>query len=385
MAPRILCISFSDISADSRVLRQLGLLAEAGDVTTLGYGSRPPGVKEHLEIDSALPSLPQTVSGVARLAARRHRSVELAAPAVNAALSLLEGREFDVVIANEARALPLAHKVSRGAPIWGDMHEWAPEERTQLLSWRLLVAPHMRYVCRTYLPKTEAVTTVNQSIADLYDAQFGLRTEVVRNSLPDAGLPPSALADGRIRLVHSGGAVPGRNIESLISAVRELDERFTLDLFLVEARDGGKYLAKLKQIAGDSPRITFHPPVAPAALPATLNAFDIGVYQLPPATTNQRLALPNKFFDFVQARLGMVFGPSEEIARLIRQHDLGRITADFGPDSLKETLAGLTSDDVAGFKANAHRAAPALSSEADEAVVRGILRRLVEMGRKPGR
>ncbi|WDF32397.1 hypothetical protein PTW37_11010 [Arthrobacter agilis] len=357
-------------------------MREAGDVTTLGFGGRPEGAVEHLEIDSTLASLPQTFSGVALLALRRHRRVELAAPAVQAALRLLEGRHFDVIIANEARALPLAHKVAAGAAIWGDMHEWAPEERTQLLSWRLLVAPHMRYVCRTYLPRTEAVTTVNQSIADLYDQQFGLRTEVVRNSLPDSGLAVSPLDGARIRLVHSGGAVPGRNIESIIEAVRELDDRFTLDLFLVEARDGGRYLAKLKHLAGDSDRITFHPPVAPAALPVTLNAFDIGVYQLPPATTNQRLALPNKFFDFVQARLGLVFGPSEEIARLIREHDLGRVTADFAAGSLTAALRDLTPEQVAEFKTNADRAASILSSEADEAVTRGILRRL--LGRSAG-
>ncbi|MHA7281693.1 glycosyltransferase family protein [Arthrobacter sp. TMS2-4] len=345
-------------------------------MTTVGYGQAPAGVHEHLEIDAALPSLPQTLGGVARLAIRRHRSVELTAPAVEAALRLLEGRQFDLVIANEARALPLAHKVSKGAPIWGDMHEWAPEERTQILSWRILVAPHMRFVCRTYLPRTDAVTTVNQAIADLYDQQFGLHTEVVRNSLPDARLTPTPLAADKIRLVHSGGAVPGRNIESIIGAVKELDDRFTLDLFLVEARDGGRYLAKLKQLAGDCERITFHPPVPPSALPATLNAFDIGVYQLPPATTNQRLALPNKFFDFVQARLGMVFGPSEEIARLIRQFDLGRIATDFGAESLKAALAELTAEQVAEFKQNADRAAPLLSSDTDDAVVRGILHRL---------
>lgn len=378
MAPRILCISFSRISSDSRVLRQVQSLKDFGEVTTLGYGPQPSGAHRHLEIPETLASLPQTPAGVLGLALRRHRSVALQAPAARAALALVGSEEFDLIVANEARALPLAHRVARGTPIWGDMHEWAPEERTQLLSWRLLVAPHMRYVCRTYLPRTNAVTTVNRSIADLYDQQFGLHTEVVRNALPDSQLKPSRGRTDRIRLVHSGGAVPGRNIESIIAATQALDERFTLDLFLVEARDGGRYLTKLKELAGSSERITFHPPVSPAELPRTLNAFDIGVYQLPPATTNQRLALPNKFFDFVQARLGLVFGPSEEIGRLIRQYELGLVTKDFGPESLRETLSDLTSEQVAVFKAHADRAASKLSSDADEAVVRAILRRLLQ-------
>ena len=55
-----------------------------------------------------------------------------------------------------------------------------------------------------------------------------------------------------------------------------------------------------------------HPPVTPAELPSSLNAFDVGVYVLPPRTMNHRLMLPNKFFDFVQARLALVFSTAVE-------------------------------------------------------------------------
>lgn len=359
------------------MLRQLRLLREVGDVTTIGYGPAPSGVADHLEIDSTRPSLPQTVPGVARLALRLHRAVELRSPAEQDALKLLSGRRFDLVVANEARALPLAHAVGGGAPVWGDMHEWAPEERTQVLSWRLLVAPYMVHVCRTYLPTVSAVTTVNQSIADLYQERFGVRTEVVRNSLPHTPLEPSPMDSETIRLVHSGGAVPGRNLESLINAVKQLDERFSLDFYLVEARDGGKYLRALKSLAGDDSRIRFHPPVKPAELAGTLNAYDVGVYQLPPATTNQRLALPNKFFDFVQARLALVFGPSIEISQLVQHHDLGWVTDDFDTDSLVRTLRGLTPDAVQRHKWNSHTAATALSSIEDDKTSRSIISRLL--------
>src|SRR6476620_6619488 len=108
MRPKILCISFSDIKADARVLRQVDVLAEYGDVTTLGYGEKPEAATEHLRIDSSLPSLPQTLAGVALLGLRRYKSLELKAPAVRAAADLAAGRSYDLVVANEARALPLA-------------------------------------------------------------------------------------------------------------------------------------------------------------------------------------------------------------------------------------------------------------------------------------
>ena len=371
--PRILCISFSNFLADSRVLRQLAVLERFGEVTTIGYGEAPPGVVEHLEVDSALPSLPQTPLGVLKLAVRAYRSVDLDAPAMKSALELLRGREFDLIVANEARALPLAHRIAGGAPVWGDMHEWAPEERTHVLSWRLLVAPFMTWVCARYLPRTTVVSTINGSIAKLYREQFGVESRIVRNAIAFQDLSPSPMEEGRIRLVHSGGAVPGRSIETLIEATKRLDERFTLDLYLVKARGSDSYWESLVALAAESDRVRVHDPVAPAELPRVLNAYDVGVFVLPPRTTNHKLMLPNKFFDFVQARLALVFSPAVETDVLIHEHDLGRLTTGFGVDELVAVLENLSAEDIVRFKANAHRAADILNSGADERVQEEIL------------
>ena len=378
--PRILCISFSDINGDSRVLRQLDVLRRHGHVTTLAYGERPAGADDHLEIPSALPSLPQTVSGVAKLALRRYASVQLEAPAMKAALGLLGDRPFDLVVANEARALPLAFQVAGDPRVWCDLHEWAPEERTHVLSWRLLVSPFIRWMCGRYLPRVDAATTINDSIAGLYRDQFGVECEIVRNAIAHrTDLGPTPLVDGRIRLVHSGGAVPGRNIETIIDAVDALGDAFSLDLYLIPSRQGDAYWRSLQAQIARSERTTLHDAVAPHELPGVLNAYDLGVFILPPHTPNHRMMLPNKFFDFVQARLGLVFGPSIETDRLIREHGLGAVTAGYTADDLVDTLRGLDAATVAGWKASADTAAATLSSEHDEAVEDGILERLLQV------
>jgi hypothetical protein len=374
---RILCVSFSDISSDSRVLRQLDVLACLGEVTTLGFGGKPAAATEHLEIDATLPSLPQTPGGVALLALRAHDLAESRAPAVRAALRLVGGRRFDLVVANEARAMAMAHRVARGAPVVADMHEWAPEERTHVWSWRLLVKPFMAHQCARYLPRMAALTVVNDSIGAMYETHFGVRTHTVRNASEFRALEPSPLAEGRIRLVHSGGAVPGRNIEALIEAVGMLDERFTLDLYLVPARDGGRYLDGLRARIAREPRVTLHPPVPTTELVDVLNAYDVGVYSLPRLTPNHWLMLPNKIFDFVQARLGVVFASAPETDRLITEHDLGAIAPDASATALRDTLATLTSERVREIKENAHQAAKALSSAEDAAVTREVVGRLL--------
>lgn len=375
--PRLLVISLSSIHRDARVLRQISVVREFGDVTTIGYGPAPEGV-EHIQVPGDLASLPQDLSGVMKLALRRLRSAELAAPAVRWALAALEGRTFDLVVANEARVLPLAKRVADGAPIWVDLHEWAPEERTQVLSWRLLVAPLMDHMCREYLPQVAASTTVGDSIADLYEQRYGIRPQLMRNTTPLRQLVPSPLAeDGRIRLVHSGGAVPGRSLETMIEAIKVLPERYTLDLYLVTAGDGGKYLRTLNELAGSEPRITFHEAVSPEELPVVLNAYDVGVYWLRPTNKNGELALPNKFFDFVQARLALAIGPSIEMASLVERFDMGVVSEGFDVDDAVQSLRSLTSATIKEFKMAAAHAAPELSFERDADVARGILRELL--------
>lgn len=375
--PRILCISFSDITADSRVLRQLDVLAEFGDVTTLAYGPKAPAALDHLEVPRSLPSLPQTPVGVLELVLRRYRAVELEAPAMKAALAAVSGRSFDIVVANEARALPLAFKIEGDPHIWCDLHEWAPEERTHVSSWRLLVAPFMRWICEVYLPRVEVSTTINDSIAAMYTEAFGVEPAIVRNAIAyRRDLKPVQTDPEIVRLAHSGGAVPGRNIEAIVEAVELLGDGYTLDLYLIPSREGDSYWRGLMRQIEASPRTTLHLPVAPHELPDVLNAYDLGVFVLPPLTPNHRHMLPNKFFDFVQARLGLVFGPSVETDRLIAHHQLGVVTEGYTAADIAAAIRAIGVDDITRFKKNADAAAYELSSARDLETERQILAQL---------
>lgn len=374
--PRILCVSFSPIYADSRVLRQIDVLRQHGEVTTVGYGPAPEGVARHIQVPDDAASLPQTPLGVARLAFRRHRGVELKAPAEKAVLNdVVASGRYDLVVANDARALPLAFAAD-GAKVYADMHEWAPEERSTIFVWRVLVGPYMEHLCRTYLPRTDAVTSVSSGLAGLYADRYGLTTETIRNSADFRDdLSPSAVDPDRIRLVHSGTADPERNIMELIEATDRLGERFSLDLYLLEVPGG--HLAEITAKAAASPRVTVHDPVPPATLPTVLNQYDLGVFLYPLRTLSHLYHLPNKFFDFVQARLGLVFSPAPEIEEYIGRYGIGLITRDTTADALVEALQALTADDVAGFKQASDRSARELSSEPDRATQDALVGRLL--------
>lgn len=370
-APQILVISFSNIDSDARVLREISVVAKHGHVTSLGYGSKPAYVDEHIQVPDWAKSLPQTPLGVLRLALHLHSQAELAAPGNRYALRALSDRTFDAIVANDARALPLAFAIARRnqAPVWADLHEWAPGERTHIASWRILVKPLMEHICRKYLPQTAAATTVGTEIAKLYETHYGVRPRLLMNAAPYADLQPTPVPDGVIRLVHSGGAVFGRNIEAMIEATIQAGPRFTLDLYLVPAGDGGAYLEKLREVAGGNPRIRFHDPVKPFELPATLNAYDVGVFWIPPTHTNARLTLPNKLFDFVQARLAVAIGPTVEMVNVVNEYGLGVVSEDFSVPSIVAALQSLTPQAITSYKQAAAAAADPLSFESQSKVI----------------
>lgn len=359
----ILCISLTPIERDARVLRQVKFLSGFGEVTTVGFGSKPEGASYHIQVPDGLATLPQTIFGVIKLLLRLHSSVECQSPASAWVVEQNIHNSWDLVVANDARVLDLAFKLAGDAPLWADMHEWAPEERTHILSWRVLVAPFMVHLCQKYLPHASLITTVSEGIADLYQKNFGVNVQMFKNACVYQNLQPSEVDSRNIRCVHSGAAIHGRGLEQMLRVFAELSDRFTLDLYLVEASDGGAHLRELKSIASNDSRVTFRDPVAPGDLPATLSAYDVGVFWIPPTHTNARLTLPNKFFDFVQARLALAIGPSEEMVGELSRYGLGVVSESFEDAAIISSMEKLTTEKVVEFKQASHRAANELSFE----------------------
>jgi len=111
------------------------------------------------------------------------------------------------------------------------------------------------------------------------------------------------------------------------------------------------------------PAIRFRDPVPYSQLVSTLSEYDVSLVFLPPTNFNLKNALPNKFFEAVQARIGLIVGPSPAMVALVEQHGLGAVTPDFSAASLRETLHGLTAEKIAEWKAAADAAARPLSAE----------------------
>jgi len=357
--PTLLILSFSPIAADARVLKQVELFREDYDVTTCGYGPAPAGVVEHLALpdDVAIWRYPRPL-----VVLRQYRRAYWGNAAVRAAQGLLRDRVFDVVLANDVDSVGLALSLSPTRGVHADLHEYAPRMHEEDWKFRWFLKPFIEWMCRRFVRRASSWTTVSGGLAKEYRRVFGITADVVTNAAPYRDVTPSKVHDP-IRLVHSGAALRARNLGALVDGVLAARAETTLDLYLTP--NDTSLLDELRaRAAASGGRVRLNDPVPYAQLNETLRAYDVGVHLLPPVNFNNRWALPNKLFDYVQARLGVIVGPSPEMEGTVRSHDLGVVTAAFDGASLAAAIDTLRPEDVARWKASAARSARDLSSEA---------------------
>jgi glycosyltransferase involved in cell wall biosynthesis len=368
---RILVVSFSDLSSDPRVARQIEALRQDHEVVAAGTHA-PSQAVEFIAIPAAPTARSVRWPLMCLMGVGLHSIARAADPSLSAARAALSSVRFDCILANDVYALPLCFSLAAGRPVVLDAHEYSPREVEDLWWWRCTYGRFYTHLCEAYLPRVRGMTTVCDGIADEYARAFRVvRPGIVYNAPYFRDIAVGSTSPDAIRLVHHGAALPSRGIEVMIDTMALLDSRFTLDFFLTPSHVA--YLDQLKARARTMRSIRFRDPVPMALLPEELSVYDVGVFLLQPTNFNYRMALPNKLFEFVQARLAIAIGPSPEMERVVRRHALGVVSSDFSARAFADALSSLTPERVRTFREASDHAARELSFEGSALILRQIV------------
>lgn len=370
--PKILVISFSPLDRDPRVRRQLLTLSNYNyDLVAAGFTDPSIEGVEWWEIKSTKLSFFGKIKTAAMLKVRLYSSYYQQLETVRSLIKEWKSRNkpvFDLVIANDVESLPVALTISGENPVLIDAHEYAPSQ-TGSRAWRFISENYIHWQCKTFLSKASAMSTVCGGIAELYSKNYGVQAFLTHNAPDYSELTPSDIAPEQITLVHHGIANPQRKLEIMINMLALLDERFTLSFYLVEnSSKASNYLNWLKSHAEKlnlSHRVIFNAPIATDKIVSELNQFDIGIFPLEPNCLNSQLVLPNKFFEFIQARLAVVIGPSPEMVKLLRRYNVGAVAENFSAQAMANAISNMSIDELTQYKKNTNLAAKKLNFSED--------------------
>lgn len=204
--PTLLILSFTEAVRDARILKQVALFKGSFRVVTCTYGPAPLGVVEHIQVPSS-----EAISYMngRMITLKLYSLVYWRTPAIVWANRTLRGRRFDVVLADDYEAVPLALSLKPKYGVHADLHEYAPSQFEHVQAWNKRIKPYREWVVRKYVSRADSWTAACQGFADKYNEVFGFLPEVVTNAAPYANLSPTPVEDP-IRLVHHGGASDAR-------------------------------------------------------------------------------------------------------------------------------------------------------------------------------
>jgi glycosyltransferase involved in cell wall biosynthesis len=279
----------------------------------------------------------------------------------------LANQKYDLVIANDVETLPLAFELSGGAKVILDAHEYAPRHFEDKLWWRVFFKGLNNYLCTKYIPKIKAMTTVGTGLANEYKKHFGVNPTVVTNATAYHEIPPTPVMNQKIRMVYHGIANLSRKIELMIELMGYLDDRFTLDLILMTSGFASpktrNYIENLGASIHGNNRIRILPQLPSEKVVEFINQYDVGVFLIPPINFNYANTLPNKLFEYIQARLAIAVGPTPEMAEIVSRYQIGVVSENFTAKSLADKLNAITAETLSQFKARSSLAAKDLCAE----------------------
>jgi glycosyltransferase involved in cell wall biosynthesis len=282
-------------------------------------------------------------------------------------------RKADVLVANDLDTLTANFMVSRirGIPLYYDSHEYftgVPE-----LSARPGVRAFWKFLERLMLPRLKHMYTVNESIADLYNKEYGVKASVIRNlPLSASGTPKImnrsdvGLPEGKKMLLYQGAGINmHRGAEEMLEAMQFLDE------FILVFVGGGDVIEKLKEETIRlklSDRVFFFRKLPWDELRTFTPMADLGLSLDKDTNLNYRFSLPNKLFDYIQAGVPVLASDLPELRKVLMKYDIGLLFTSHKPEHLANTVREVFSDEVRlkKWKHNLKQAAAELCWEKEE-------------------
>ncbi len=232
------------------------------------------------------------------------------------------------------------------------------------------------------LPQLKHVLTVSQSIADLYQKEYGINVKLLRN-VPEQNdsifkvetLSFEAFAhtkraqDDKTKVIIYQGAINvNRGIEFMVKAMNHLDDCM---LYLVGKGDISNEISQLIKSENLTEKVKMLGEVPFEKLHSYTIQADLGLSLEEDKGLNYRFALPNKVFNYIHANVPVLVSNLPEMANLVNQYQVGETISTHEPQQIAKKIEQILSNEtqLTTYKNNCKKAALNLNWEKEKQVI----------------
>jgi glycosyltransferase involved in cell wall biosynthesis len=247
--------------------------------------------------------------------------------------------KVDIIVANDLDTLVscwLAAKIRRKVLVF-DSHELFTE--VPELADRPLIKGVWGVNEKLFIRGVDFGYTVSKPIQEYYLKKYNSDFTLVRN----VGLfrfENNHQFNGQNKIIIYQGALnKGRGIELMLNSMQYLDE------FVLWIVGDGDIVNELKELAvklGLGEKAVFIGRVPLDSLYKYTSKAYIGVSLEEDLGLNYRYALPNKIFDYIQARVPVVVSDLPEMKNLVKKYKIGEALKNRSPKELADTIKKLS-------------------------------------------
>jgi glycosyltransferase involved in cell wall biosynthesis len=259
---------------------------------------------------------------------------------------LFECDRKSVLLSNDLDTLLPNFLISRffGIPLVYDSHEYfcgVPEIQGRWVKrvWQGLE--------RFVFPRLDHIWTVNESIAGLYQEDYGKRPKVFRNISPKPSFAKKSRAelglpeDVKIAINQGSGMNVDRGLEEAVEAVSQMEGWM---LLLVGSGDAIPALQKYVTEHQLETKVKFIGRVPYEELLQYTSAADVGLSLDKSTNINYRFSLPNKLFDYIHCNTPVVSSAVVEVKRIVDDYAIGETVDPENIEALKVAIEKVGAD-----------------------------------------
>ena len=278
-------------------------------------------------------------------------------------------RKLDLLIANDLDTLLanyLVAKIRRKKLVY-DSHEYFTE--VPELAGRNFTKKVWTTIEKWILPKIKYSYTVCESIAKTYSEKYNITMHVIRNLPVYVEVLPEINVNIRQQkekiIIYQGSLNMARGLELAIETMNYIDNA---KLVIIGDGDITHNLQKLADRPALHNRVQFIPRMPYEELISYTIQADLGISLEEKIGLNYYYALPNKLFDYIQARIPVLVSDFPEMAKIVKEYNVGFTVNTSDPRQLasviKEMIGNENQNKV--WKQNLEKAAKKLCWEQEE-------------------